>query len=147
MHNVFPKAKWKSLQVFLVLFPARNNSNLIHEWIPFLLLNSFVQISFLWKGLATARHRLILLIRCDSKKICKFLNHRKEVSVASLTTSVKRKPHSSAILDATSDLLAAVLQIPTSHCPHALPKHSNVAKSNVLSQDLKASSLTQTLCR
>lgn len=28
------------------------------------------------------RHRLILLIRCESKKICKFLSHRKEASVA-----------------------------------------------------------------
>lgn len=137
MHIIFPKAKWKSLQVFLVLLPARNNGNLIHEWIPFLLLNSFVQISLLWKGLATARHRLILLIRCESKKICKFLNHRKEAPVASLTTSVKRKRHSSAISDATSDLLAATLQISISRCPNALPKHSNVAKSRVLSRDLE----------
>lgn len=136
MHNIFPKAKWKSLQVFLVLLPARNNSNLIHKWIPFLLLNSFVQISLLWKGLATARHRLILLIRCESRKICKFLNHRKEASVASLTTSAPQKYHSSAVLDTTSDLLAAALQILTSHHPHTPPKHSNMAKSRVLSQDL-----------
>lgn len=80
--HIFSKAKWKSLQVFLVLLPVRNSSNLIHKRIAFLLLNSFVQASLLWKSLAAVRHRLILLIRCESKKICKFLSHRKEASVA-----------------------------------------------------------------
>lgn len=45
--HIFPKAKWKSLQIFLVLLPARNNTNLFHERIPFLLLDSFVQMSLL----------------------------------------------------------------------------------------------------
>lgn len=55
--------------------------------------------------------------------------------MASLATAVEWKRHSPATFDATSDLLAAALRTATSRRPHALPKHSNVAKSRVLSQD------------